>query len=74
VDYLPLSVVSGFLGCVGYKVAYYSIKLSVGYHWYHPESWEFWKLLIPVPFIGLPLYYMKVSVIPSYYPPVYTLL
>ena len=59
VDYLPVCVVCGFLGCLAYKVLYYAIKLSVGKQWYHPESWEFWKLLLPILPLGFGLYYLK---------------
>ena len=48
-----------FLSFIADFKTMYSIKLAVGYEWYHPELWPFWKLFLPVPFIGLPLYYMK---------------
>lgn len=59
VDYLPVCVVCGFLGCLAYKVFYYAVKLSVGKKWYHPEDWEFWKLLLPIIPLGFGLYYLK---------------
>ena len=59
VDYLPVCVVCGFLGCLAYKVLYYAVKLSVGKQWYHPEEWDFWKLLLPVIPLGFGLYYLK---------------
>ena len=57
VDFLPVSVVSGFLGCIGYKILKEAIKISVGKYWYEPGSWEFWKLLLPVLPIGVPIYF-----------------
>lgn len=59
VDYLPVCVVCGFMGILAYKVVYYCIKISVGYEWYHPELWPFWKLLLPVIPMGFGLYYVK---------------
>ena len=35
------------------------VRKAVGKKWYTPSAWDFWKLFLPVPFIGLPLYYMK---------------
>lgn len=59
VDYVPVAVVYGFLGCLAYKVLYYCIKVSVGHEWYNPGEWHFWKLLLPVIPLGLGLYYFK---------------
>ena len=56
VDYMPVSVVSGFLGCIGYKIVKEAIKVAVGDAWYQPGSWTFWKLLLPVFPLGLSLY------------------
>ena len=38
VDYVPVAVVAGFLGCLAYKVLYYCIKVSVGHAWYVPVA------------------------------------
>eukprot|EP00750_Incisomonas_marina_P006611 INCI14695.2.p1 GENE.INCI14695.2~~INCI14695.2.p1 ORF type:complete len:566 (+),score=70.93 INCI14695.2:182-1879(+) len=59
VDYMPVCVVSGFMGCIAYKVMYYGVKLSVGKLWYEPGTWAFWKLLLPVIPLGVGLHYLK---------------
>ena len=59
VDYLPVCVVCGFLGCLAYKVLFYAVKLSVGKYWYTPDALGFWKLLLPVIPLGFGLYYFK---------------
>ena len=57
---MPAPVVSGFLGCIGYKVLKYAIKVSVGHVWYHPETSHFWGFVAsPAIPIGLPLYVLK---------------
>ena len=60
VDYMPAPVVNGFLGCIGWKVLKYSVKVGLGKPRYkHPEQAIFWKLLSPVIAIGIPLYFLK---------------
>jgi len=59
VSYMPVSVVMGFLGCIGYEVGKEAIRQATGEAWHHPGSWEFWMLLLPVLPIGSGLYFMK---------------
>lgn len=59
IDFFPVSVVNGFLGCVGYKVLKEAIHIAVGPYWYDPFSVGFWRLLLPALPIGVPLYLLK---------------
>ena len=45
IDFFPISVVTGFLGCIGYKVLKEAIHIAVGNYWYDPSSIGFWRLL-----------------------------
>jgi len=58
-DFFPVSVVTGFLGCIGYKVVEEAIHIAVGKAWYYPGSMDFWKLLLPIFPLGLPLFLLK---------------
>ena len=63
IDFMPQPVVSGFLACIGWKVAKYSIKVSVGGAWYTALTpgftWPFFMLLLPALPVGIPLYLLK---------------
>jgi len=58
-DFFPVSVVTGFLGCIGYKVVEEAIHIAVGKYWYKPAGLEFWKLFLPILPLGLPLFLLK---------------
>jgi len=58
-DFFPVSVVTGFLGCIGYKVVEEAVHIAVGKYWYEVNSLDFWKLLLPIIPLGLPLYLLK---------------
>jgi len=58
-DFFPVSVVTGFLGCIGYKVVEEAIHIAVGKYWYDPASLGFWKLFLPILPLGLPLFLLK---------------
>jgi len=60
-DFFPISVVTGFLGCIGYKVVEEAIHISVGDYWYSPGpgGLDFWKLFLPIIPLGLPLFLLK---------------
>jgi len=58
-DFFPVSVVTGFLGCIGYKVVEEAIHIAVGKYWYTPEGLDFWKLFLPILPLGLPLFLLK---------------
>jgi len=58
-DFFPVSVVTGFLGCIGYKVVEEAIHIAVGKYWYKPGSLGFWKLFLPILPLGLPLFLLK---------------
>jgi len=60
-DFFPISVVTGFLGCIGYKVVEEAIHISVGKYWYSPgpAGLDFWKLFLPIIPLGLPLFLLK---------------
>jgi len=58
-DFFPVSVVTGFLGCIGYKVVEEAIHIAVGHYWYEAGTLNFWKLLLPMIPLGLPLFLMK---------------
>jgi len=57
--YVPVSVIMGFLGCIGYKVVKESFKQATGDWWYYPETWEFWMLLLPTLAFGTSLFMLK---------------
>lgn len=60
VDLLPVSVQCGFLACIGYKVCYYAIKLSVGdAYYYFGYTWKFWKLFLAGIPLGVLLHYIN---------------
>ena len=62
IDFFPVAVVTGFLGCVGYKVIKSSVKIAVGKAWYYfltPNSGEFWVLLLPALPLGICMYLLK---------------
>lgn len=59
IDFFPVSVVTGFLGCIGYKVLKEAIHIAVGEYWYDPSSPGFWRLLVPALPVGVPLYILK---------------
>ena len=59
VQFMPASVLGGFLASVGYLVLLKGIKTAVGHYWYEPLSWEFWRLLLPSLPIGIGLYASK---------------
>ena len=59
IDFFPVAVVTGFLGCIGYKVLKQAIKIAVGSYWYHPSSSHFWLLLIPALPLGIGMYALK---------------
>ena len=59
IDFFPISVVTGFLGCIGYKVLKEAIHTAVGVYWYDPSSAGFWRLLLPALPAGIPLYILK---------------
>ena len=60
IDILPQPVVSGFLGCVGWKVLKYSWKVSMGATYkYVLQSWSPWLLYAPAVLLGIPLYVLK---------------
>jgi len=58
-DFFPVSVVTGFLGCIGYKVIEEAIHIAVGKYWYKSSSLGFWKLFFPMLLLGLPLFLLK---------------
>jgi len=58
-DFFPVSVVTGFLGCIGYKVVEEAIHIAVGKYWYEPWDFDFWKLFLPILPLGLPLFLLK---------------
>jgi len=58
-DFFPVSVVTGFLGCIGYKVVEEAIHIAVGKYWYTPSSLGFWKLFLPILPLGIPLFLLK---------------
>ena len=58
-DYLPISVVSGFLASIGYELMKKAVKMSVGYYKYDFPDSHFWMLLSPAIPLGLSLYYLK---------------
>ena len=50
----------GFLGCIGWKVLKYSLKVATGKAFYEPfATWKWWLLKTPILFIGIPLYVLK---------------
>ncbi len=59
IDFFPISVVTGFLGCIGYKVVKEAIRVSVGQWWYFPGHPTFWRLLVPSIPVGVPMYLLK---------------
>ena len=59
IDFFPISVVTGFLGCIGYKVLKEAIHIAVGGYWYDPSGVGFWRHLLPALPVGLPMYLLK---------------
>jgi len=60
VAYMPVSVVLGFLGCIGYQVGVEAIRQAVGEDvWPHPGSWNFWRLLLPALFFGIGMFFVQ---------------
>ena len=62
IDFFPVAVTTGFLGCVGYKVLKSAIKVAVGRAWYFfpaPSGSRFVLLLLPALPLGLCLYLLK---------------
>ena len=60
IDVLPQPVVSGFLGCIGWKVLKYSWKVSMGSTYkYVLTSGHPWMLYAPAILLGVPLYLLK---------------
>ena len=59
IDFFPVAVVTGFLGCIGYKVLKEAAHIAVGPFWYYPSSGHFWLLLIPALPVGIPMFLLK---------------
>jgi MFS superfamily sulfate permease-like transporter/CRP-like cAMP-binding protein/Ca2+-binding EF-hand superfamily protein len=60
ISILPQPVVSGFLGCIGWKVLKYSWKVSTGSQYkYIFSSGTPWVLYLPAVVLGVPLYVLK---------------
>jgi SulP family sulfate permease len=59
IDFFPVAVVTGFLGCVGYMVLKEAAHIAVGPFWYHPLSSHFWLLLLPALPVGIPMFVLK---------------
>ena len=59
IDFFPVAVVTGFLGCIGYKVLKEAAHIAVGPFWYHPEDSHFWTLLFPALPVGIPMFLLK---------------
>ena len=60
VQYLPVCVLNGFLGCIGYKTMDEAVLIATGYETYHqPGTLQFWKLFLPAVPIGTCMYFMK---------------
>jgi len=60
VQYLPASLLSGFLGCIGYKVMKAALTTTCGDYYYDkPDTLMFWKLLMPALLVGLGIYTTK---------------
>ena len=54
------SIVSGFLGAVGYKVLKASVQTACGSYYYkYPLTLEFWMFFLPAVAMGFPLYLFK---------------
>lgn len=68
-QFLPTNVLHGFLTTIGFNILIEAISISTGIHLEfkkHPESivqifgsWKRWKLLMPAPVMGIPLYFLK---------------
>jgi len=59
VAYVPVSVILGFLGCIGYQVAEEAIHHAVGDAWYDAGSWSFWRLLLPALGFGFGMFFFQ---------------
>ena len=60
VQYLPVCVLNGFLGCIGYKTMLKAVLIATGDEVYtQPGTAQFWKLFLPAVPIGTCMYFMK---------------
>lgn len=60
VQYLPASLLNGFLACIGYKVMKAALTTTCGDIYYKkPYKFMFWKLFLPALPIGFGLYLIK---------------
>mmetsp|Transcript_5814 Transcript_5814/g.14113 ORF Transcript_5814/g.14113 Transcript_5814/m.14113 type:complete len:413 (-) Transcript_5814:681-1919(-) len=59
VDYLPISVLKGFLACIGYEVMKAAWKTSAGEHYEDFDKWHMWKLVLPAYPMGVTMYFFK---------------
>ena len=65
-EYIPMPVLNGFLGCIGYKIVVAAVKTALGKRIYSPDSIEFWYMLLLALVLGCSLYGMKFTSVPSY--------
>ncbi|GBG28968.1 Hypothetical Protein FCC1311_051892, partial [Hondaea fermentalgiana] len=60
VQYLPASLLNGFLACIGYKVMKAALTTTCGDIYYKkPGKFIFWKLMLPALPVGFGLYLAK---------------
>jgi len=59
VNYLPISVLKGFLACIGYEVMKAAWKTSAGAYYQDLHTWNCWKLVLPAFPMGLAMYFFK---------------
>jgi len=59
VDYFPISFVTGFLGCIGYKALTEAVHISVNRQFRNAGNPTFWNLLLPAIPVGLSLFFFK---------------
>lgn len=60
VQYLPATLLNGFLACIGYKILRYALQTACGEVYYlKPWTFTFWKLILPALPMGFGLYFSK---------------
>ena len=59
VQFVPATVLNGFLGAIGYKVLKEAVVACTGEYAHSPFTWGFWRLLLPALPIGVPLWWSK---------------
>eukprot|EP00053_Salpingoeca_punica_P014014 m.127242 g.127242 ORF g.127242 m.127242 type:complete len:1231 (-) comp16359_c0_seq2:45-3737(-) len=58
-QFVPATVMIGFLGIIGYKVTKEAFEIAAGEYAHHLNTWNFWKLALSGLSVGGPLYFCK---------------